>query len=140
MLRFDPFRDFDRLAFGAFPGAIPARASIPMDVVTSDSEVTITFDLPGINPDDVSLTVDRNRLTVEAARERAIGEGQRLVTGERPTGSFSRTIALSERLDSANVSARFDFGVLTITIPVAATAQPRRIEISTPVAAAASEN
>lgn len=125
--RFDPFRELDRLVSGAFEGA--ASATVPMDVVRSATDVKVHFDLPGIDPDSVELSIERNQLTLKATRRYELGEGERLVIRERPAGDFTRTLVLAEGLDATKVDAHYEHGVLTVTIPVAAIAQPRRIEI-----------
>jgi HSP20 family protein len=142
LLRFDPFRELDRMTngFATASRSTAPLATVPMDVVRSDNEVRLSFDLPGIDPADVELTVERNRLTVKAARSRDLAEGEKVVVGERPVGEWSRTLTLSEALDSSRVGAHFAHGVLTVTIPVAEVAQARRIEIATPVAPEASAN
>ena len=126
-LRFDPFRELDRLASVAFEGG--SQVSIPMDVVRSANEVRVYFDLPGIDPESVDLTVERNRLTLRVTRRWELGEGETLVVRERPSGDFTRTLVLSEGLDGGRVSADFHHGVLVVTIPVAEMAQARRITI-----------
>jgi len=137
LLRFDPFRELDRFANG-FPTT--NRSPLAMDVVRTDTEVRLSFDLPGIDPADVELTVERNRLTVKASRSRQVDEGEKVVVAERHVGSYARTLTLSEGLDTDHVEARFDHGVLTVTIPVAEVAKARRIEIATPVAPEVSAN
>jgi HSP20 family protein len=127
MLRFDPFRELDRLASVAFDGN--SSASLPMDVIRSANEVRVYFDLPGVDPDSVDLTVERNRLTLKATRRWELGEGDRLVVRERPSGDFSRTLVLSEGLDTTRVTAHYEHGVLVLTLPVAELAQPRKISV-----------
>lgn len=132
-LRFDPFRDFDRLAnvnLGSQADGV-AHTGVPMDVVRSADEVRVYFDLPGIDPDAIDLTVERNRLRLRATRGFELPEGERMVVRERPSGDFTRTLVLSEGLDAARVSARFERGVLQVAIPVADLAQPRRVQIGT---------
>jgi HSP20 family protein len=124
--RFDPFRELDRLA-SVFEGS--SNVAIPMDVVRSSNEVRVYLDVPGIEPGDIDLTVERNRLTVKVTRRWQTGENERLVVRERPSGDFVRTLALSEGLDATKVSAAYEHGVLVVTIPVAELAQPRRISI-----------
>jgi HSP20 family protein len=127
VLRFDPFRELDRLASVAFDGS--GQVTVPMDVVRSANEVRVSFDLPGVDPSTVDLTVERNRLTLQATRRSALAEGETLVVRERPSGDFSRTLKLSEGLDPSRVTAEFLHGVLTVTIPVAELAQARKIVI-----------
>jgi HSP20 family protein len=129
MLRFDPFRELDRLASVAFEGS--GQVSVPMDVVRSANEVKVAFDLPGVDPSTVDLTVERNRLTLHATRRSELADGETLVVRERPSGDFTRTLRLSEGLDASRVSAAFEHGVLTVTIPVAELAQARKVAIST---------
>ncbi|MPY94270.1 MAG: Hsp20 family protein [Acidimicrobiia bacterium] len=129
VLRFDPFRELDRLASVAFEGS--GQVTVPMDVVRSANEVRVSFDLPGVDPGTVDLTVERNRLTLQATRRSDLAEGESLVVRERPSGDFSRTLRLSEGLDPSRVTAEFRHGVLTVTIPVAEMAQARKISIAT---------
>ena len=128
MLRFDPFREFDRLVNGALETG--STVSVPLDVVRSSNAVTLHFDLPGVDPDTVELSFERNQLTLKATRRTALGEGERFVVRERPAGDFTRTLVLSEGLDASRISAAYEHGVLVVTIPVAELAQPRRIEIN----------
>lgn len=128
MLRFDPFRELDRLASVAFEGS--GQVTVPMDVVRSARQVKVAFDLPGIDPESVDLTVERNLLTLQATRRSELEEGEALVVRERPSGDFTRTLRLSEGLDPSRVSAEFLHGVLTVTIPVAELAQARKVTIS----------
>lgn len=127
MLRFDPFRELDRLVSGAFDAA--SSVSVPLDVVRSTDAVRLEFDLPGVDPASIDLSVERNQLTLKATRRPSLAEGERLVVRERPAGDFTRTLVLNEGLDGGKVSAHYEHGVLTVTIPVAELAQSRRIQI-----------
>ena len=126
VLRFDPFRELDRLT-GAFEG--PGQVGVPMDVVRSSNDVRVYFDLPGVDPDAIDLTVERNRLTLRVSRRWELAEGDDLVIRERPSGDFSRTLTLSEGLDATKLSAHYENGVLVLTIPVAEMAMARKVEI-----------
>jgi len=91
----------------------------------------VYFDLPGVDPDSIDLTVERNVLTVRAERRpNPVGEDVEMQVAERPLGVFSRQLFLGDTLDTEKVSASYDAGVLTLRIPVAEQAKPRRIEIS----------
>ena len=127
LLRFDPFRELDR-AFEEVWRGTPSP-SIPMDAVRHADRVFISFDLPGIDPDSVDLTVERNVLTVRAERTGSLQEGDQVLADERPKGTFTRRVLLGETLDTGRLEAAYDHGVLTVTIPVAEQAQPRKIEI-----------
>jgi HSP20 family protein len=126
---FDPFvqfeRQFNRLALPT-PGT---GAGMPMDAVRRDGEVALRFDLPGFDPASIDVTVDAGVLTVTAKRDDEYTEGDKLVIRERITGTFTRRVRLSDALDSAAVEASFNDGVLSVRIPVAEKAQPRKIEI-----------
>jgi HSP20 family protein len=128
LVRYDPFRQLDRLTDDVFG---PARRSswMPMDAVRRGSTVELSFDLPGVAPDAVDLTVERNVLTVKAERSWTPAEGDEVLASERPQGSVTRQVMLGEALDTSKLDARYDAGVLTITIPVAEQAQPRKVEI-----------
>ncbi|HEX6312939.1 MAG TPA: Hsp20/alpha crystallin family protein [Acidimicrobiia bacterium] len=130
LMRYDPFREIDRFTEGLFgnAGRVPW---MPMDAVRYDDRVEIHFDLPGVRQDSIDLTVERNVLTVKADRQWLPPEGAEVLTRERTQGSFSRQVLLSEALDADRVDAHYDQGVLTVTIPVAERAKPRKVEIHT---------
>ena len=123
---FDPFTHFDR-QFGRL--AQRSGSGMPMDGVRRDGEVVLRFDLPGVDPASIDVTVDRGVLTVTAKRHEEYAEHDKLVIRERITGTFTRRVHLSDDLDSAAVEASFNDGVLSVRIPVAEKAQPRKIEI-----------
>jgi HSP20 family protein len=127
LLRFDPFRELDRAFDDAWRGA--PRTSIPMDAVRHEDRVFMNFDLPGVDPDAVDLTVERNVLTIKAERGTSVQEGDQVLAEERPKGIFVRRVLLGDTLDTTKLEAAYDHGVLTVTIPVAEQAQPRRISI-----------
>jgi HSP20 family protein len=102
---------------------------MPMDAWQEDGEFVVAFDLPGISPDAVDLNVERNVLTVRAERRDATQPNVELVVSERPRGVFSRQLILGDTLDTENIKASYDVGVLTLRIPVAEQAKPRKIEI-----------
>jgi HSP20 family protein len=131
---FDPFAEFDRLArraFGAGHWTATVRPAMPMDVIRGKDEVQLRFDLPGVDPESIDVTVDRGVLTVSAKRTEETSEDEKLITRERVTGSFTRRLYLGDSLDSDKIEAAFADGVLSVRLPVLATAQPRKIEIST---------
>jgi HSP20 family protein len=122
LVRFDPFRDLDQ--FFRRPGA-----SVPMDAVRHGSQVFVSFDLPGVDPDTIDLSVERDVLTVSATRKFERNEGDEVLASERPQGTFTRRVLLGESLDTSRTEASYDHGVLTVTIPVAEQAQPRKITV-----------
>ncbi len=127
LMRFDPFRQFDRLTSELWNAN---RSVMAMDAYRHGDSFVVHFDLPGIDPGSIDLTVDRNVLTVKAERRWAPAEGQEVLTAERPQGSFSRQLFLAESLDADHIEATYDAGVLTLRIPVAEKAKPRRVEIA----------
>jgi HSP20 family protein len=104
---------------------------MPMDAWQEDQEFVVVFDLPGVNLDSVDLDVERNVLAVRAERPDPAGKDTELIAAERPRGVFSRQLILGDTLDTANVKATYDGGVLTLRIPVTEKAKPRKIEIET---------
>src|SRR6476660_4533237 len=128
LMRTDPFRELDRLTQQVF-GTAARPAAMPMDAWQEDGEFVVAFDLPGVTPDTVELNVERNVLTVRAERRDATQPNVELVVAERPRGVFSRQLILGDTLDTEHIKATYDFGVLTLRIPVAEQATPRKIAI-----------
>jgi HSP20 family protein len=130
LMRTDPFRELDRLTQQVL-GTSARPAAMPMDAWRDDQEFVVAFDLPGVSPDSVDLDVERNVLTVKAQRPEPAGKDVELIASERPRGTFSRQLILGDTLDVEHVKATYDGGVLTLRIPVAEKAKPRKIEIET---------
>ena len=131
LMRFDPFRDLDRLAQNAWGGGLERRSvAMPIDAYRKGDEFLVHFDLPGVDPGSVELTVEKNVLTVNASRQRQWSDDVELVVSERPTGNWTRQLFLGETLDAEAIQATCENGVLTVRIPVAEKAKPRRVEIS----------
>jgi HSP20 family protein len=129
LTRFDPFQEFDRLTRGLFGSASGVTGWMPMDAIRESDKVVVRFDLPGIDPGSVDVTVDGKLLTVKAERQWAPAEGAEVLIAERPQGSFTRTVQLGDNLALDQMQANYADGVLTLTIPVSETAKPRHIEI-----------
>lgn len=130
MLMLDPFRQLDRLAEQVL-GTVAHPAAMPMDAWREGDEYVIALDLPGVEVDSIDLGVDKNVLTVRAERKDPAGKDTELLASERPRGVFSRQLILGDAMETANIKAGYDAGVLTLRIPVAAQAAPRKIEIET---------
>ena len=130
---FDPFLEFDRLARRTFGAGhwTALRSAMPMDVIRGKDDVQLRFDLPGVDAESIDVTVDRGVLSVSAKRTEKTGDDEKLITRERVTGSFTRRLSLGDTLDTEKIEAAFADGVLTVTLPVLAVAQPRKVEIST---------
>ncbi|GAA4251376.1 Hsp20/alpha crystallin family protein [Dactylosporangium darangshiense] len=130
LLRTAPFRGFD--AFDQFfAGAGVRAAGAPLDAYRDGDAFFVEIDLPGVDPASIDATVDGNVLTVRAERTRTQREGVRRVITERPTGTVTRRLVLGDALDTDRLEATYDAGVLTLRIPVAEKARPRKIEIGT---------
>ena len=129
LMRSDPFREFDRLAEQVL-GTRTRPAVMPIDAYRQADRFVVDFDLPGVEQSSIDLTIEKNVLTVSAERQWKAGEDVQVVAWERPQGSFRRQLFLGEGLDSDGVEASYDNGVLTVTIPVADQAKPRKVEIS----------
>lgn len=122
LLRFDPFRDC---------APRPSGAVLPIDAVRHGDEVRLTVDLPGVEPADVDVSVDRQVLTITATKSAANPEeGDRTIAAERSRGRLTRRLTLGDTVDASQISAELDKGVLTLHLPVAAAAKPRRIEVA----------
>ena len=134
LMRTDPFRQLDRLTqqvLGNLPGTWSRPTAMPMDAYRVGEEFVVVFDLPGVSPEAIDLDVDRNVLTVKAERRpTAAGDGVEMQVAERPLGAFSRQLFLGDTLDAENITAHYESGVLTLRIPVAPQAKPRKISIS----------
>ncbi len=127
---FDPFtRDFDRIISRTFGPAWRTASAMPMDAVRTEDGLVLRFDLPGIDPASIDVTVDRGVLTVGAKRTEEHTEGEKPVIRERITGSFSRQVRLGDAAETAKIEAGYHDGVLTVRVPLAETAKPRKVAI-----------
>jgi HSP20 family protein len=131
LMRTDPFRELDRLSQQVFgtQGTVARPAVMPMDAWRDGDTFIVELDLPGVNPDSIDLDVERNVLTVRAERPGRDGDTE-LIAAERPRGVFSRQLILGDTLDTERVAASYDAGVLSLRIPVAEQAKPRKIAIN----------
>ncbi len=129
LLRYDPFRDVDRFFEQArAPRPTPSMA---MDAVRTEHQLIARFDLPGVDPESIDIEVERNSLTIKAERRWDRTEGEQVLAAERRHGSFARQLILGDNLDTGAIEAGYTDGVLTITIPVAQTAKPRKVAVGT---------
>ena len=128
LMRTDPFRELDRLTEQAL-GSKARPAVMLMDAYREGDQFVVHFDLPGMDSSSIELTVEKNVLNVSAERQWQPSESQQIVISERPQGTFTRQLLLGESLDPERVEASYDNGVLTVRIPVAEKAKPRKVEI-----------
>jgi HSP20 family protein len=133
VLRFDPFRDFDRMTeqlLGVPSGSARAPRFMPMDLYRSGDHYVLHADLPGVDPGSVDVGVENGTLTIKAQRSERTEDGVQWIASERFTGTFLRQLALGDDIDADKISATYANGVLTVTLPVAEQAKPRRVAIT----------
>ncbi|GAB11312.1 heat shock protein Hsp18 [Gordonia araii NBRC 100433] len=134
MLRFDPFSDVDALArelmTGTPTGTRRAPRFMPLDLYKVDDHYVLIADLPGADPGSIDVNVDNGVLTLSAQRSTPSEDGVQWLASERFSGAYRRQLSLGDDIDSSRISASYDNGVLTVTIPMAEEAKPRRIEVS----------
>jgi len=141
LMRTDPFRELDRLTQQMFgtEGTVARPSVMPMDAWRDGDTFHVEFDLPGVDADSIDLDVERNVVTVRAERAPRASDAE-LIAAERPRGVFSRQLVLGDNLDTDHITASYDDGVLTLGIPVAEQAKPRKIAVSSKSESAKSEN
>jgi HSP20 family protein len=134
LMRTDPFRELDRLTqqlVGNNAGTWSRPTAMPMDAYRDGDRFVVAFDLPGVSPEAIELDVERNVLTVKAERRPVVtGDHVEMQVAERPLGVFSRQLFLGDTLDTEHIEAGYEAGVLTLRIPIAERAKPRKIAIA----------
>jgi HSP20 family protein len=130
LLQNDPFRDLDYM-FSRRGRTGSEQLGMPMDAYRRGDDVWVHIDLPGVAADSLDIDVERSVLTVSAERDWQREEGDQMYLAERPRGVFQRQVHLGQGLDSEHIEAHFSDGVLTLRIPVAEKAKPRKISINT---------
>jgi HSP20 family protein len=101
-----------------------------MDLLKVDDHYVLTADLPGVDPGSVEIDVDNGTLTISAHRTARGEDSVQWLANERFFGKYRRQLSLGDGIDASAISATYDNGVLTVTIPLAEQAKPRRIEIA----------
>jgi HSP20 family protein len=129
LMRTEAFNELDRLTDQLFRGARPAV--MPIDAYRHEDDFFVHFDLPGVDPDSIDLTIEKNVLRVTAQRAWNRAEGTQVIASERPHGTFSRQLFLGDSLDTDRIEAGYDNGVLTVRLPVADKAKPRKVSVAT---------
>ena len=124
---FDPFARVARHAFG--PGPVSRASVMPLDGVRRDGDVLLRFDVPGIDPESIEVTVDRGVLSVSVKRQEELSENDKFFVHERSMGTFTRRLYLSKNLNADAVEAAYHNGVLEVRIPVLEQAKPRKVEV-----------
>lgn len=132
LMRTDPFREMDRIVqqLSGSSGTWSRPSVMPMDAYREGDEYVIALDLPGVGTEAIDIDVERNMLTVKAERRPvAKADSVKVELSERPLGVFSRQVVLADTLDTERIQADYDAGVLTLRIPIAERAKPRKISI-----------
>lgn len=101
----------------------------PVELRETDENFQVSVELPGVDREDVSVSIENNALTIRGEKRAHHTEGERVHRSERPFGQFVRRFPLSATLDLNGIAASYDVGVLTVTLPKAEQARPRTIPI-----------
>ena len=135
--RWDPFRDLQREVGRLFESLEPFhqwrvdRQFPALNLCDAGDRYLLIAQLPGATPEEVDLSITGETLTMRGERKRPEGVADESYRRqERPFGRWTRTITLPDRIDSANVSASFSHGLLTVSIPKAEGARPRQISVT----------
>jgi HSP20 family protein len=128
LMRFDPFRELDRMTEQALVGSRAPR-TLPMEAFRRGDQFIVAIDVPGVDPSEIDVTVERNVVEVTARRRPLRQEGDELIIDERPSGEFRRQLFLGDNLDPNRLSAQTDRGVLVMNIPVSEESKPRKIPV-----------
>lgn len=131
MATYNPIRDMERLADVLLDNPSRGPRQMPMDLYRDGDRYLLTADLPGMDPGSVDIDVDGQLLTIRAERTIPAGDNVKWITRERTPGSFLRQLSLGQGIDTENISASYDNGVLSVMIPVSERAKPRKVEVST---------
>ncbi|WP_203567298.1 Hsp20/alpha crystallin family protein [Aestuariimicrobium ganziense] len=127
MARFDPFREVDRLLSDVT--RTPVAAAMPMDLYRDGDTFVVAVDLPGVDPSTIDIDMDGATVTIRAERTSGAPDGAQWLARERAVGTFARQLTLGRGLATDQIGADYSDGVLTLTIPVAETAKPRKIQV-----------
>jgi HSP20 family protein len=128
LMRFDPFRELDRLTDQTLAGVRTAR-TLPLEALRRGDQFIVALDVPGMEGRDIDVTAERNVIEITARRRPIRQEGDEVIVDERPQGEFRRQLFLGDNLDPNKMTAVCDRGVLTLTIPVSEESKPRKVEI-----------
>jgi HSP20 family protein len=128
---FDPLLTLDRMLSRMSSGYQGGSSQMvpPMDVYRRGDEFVVELDIPGVDPSSIDITVERNMLTAAGELHPRHDDADELLVCERPHARFRRQVYLGESLDTENIRASYENGVLRVTIPVSREQQSRRITV-----------
>lgn len=137
LTRFDPFWDVDDM-FNRFMvrpllrEGMEVEPQIKMDVKEADGKYLVNAEIPGVNKDDIHVTVDGNRVSIsaEVKQEKETKEGERVIRCERSYGMASRSFTLADEVDQSQVQAKYNNGMLELTLPKKPGSSRKEISIS----------
>ena len=127
-INYDPVTLRDELRGRAISGG-RQPSSFPMDAYRRGDQFLVHLDLPGVQPETIDVTVENQVLSVSAERQFEEHAGDEFLVSERPQGRFSRQLRLGSTIDTENIAASYDDGVLTLTLPVSERARPRQVQV-----------
>lgn len=127
-MSFDPFSQLDRIAQSVFDTSRQPRL-MPVDLFREGDRYVLNADLPGVDPGSVDVDVDGHLLTIRAERTESNRDNSRWLAQERPFGSYVRRFTIGDDVDAQSISATYDNGVLSVMIPIAERAKPRKVQI-----------
>jgi HSP20 family protein len=132
----DRMLTLNRVFDQAVNGSLGSKVWVPaLDVAERGDAYLVHVELPGVNPEQVDISFEQNVLTIRGTKPASFetpNEGElRVFAAERVHGSFERAVRLPEFIDAERIEASYAYGVLTVTVPKAVAAQPRKINIKT---------
>ncbi|WP_449279116.1 Hsp20/alpha crystallin family protein [Leucobacter sp. GX24907] len=130
-MSFDPFTELDRLTAGMLAPRSAPRV-MPVDLYRDQNRYVLTADMPGVDPGSVDIDLDGQLLTIRAQRSSGTAEGKKWLAQERSFGNYLRQFSIGEGVDTSDISASYDNGVLSVIIPLSEKAKPRKITVETP--------
>lgn len=128
-MSFDPFSQLDRFAQSVFDTSRQPRL-MPVDLFREGDQYVLNADLPGVDPGSIDVDVDGHLLTIRAQRSAGNRETTRWLAQERPFGSYMRQFSIGDDVNPEGISATYDNGVLSVVVPIAERAKPRKISVA----------
>jgi len=130
---YNPFREMDRVLNQVTRQVAAENRAMPMDLFRKGDTFVVKMDLPGVDPSSIDIDVDDRTLTVRAERASEVletrDEKNQWLSRERSFGAYARQLTLGRGLDLAGIEADYADGVLTLTVPVAEEAKPRKVAV-----------
>lgn len=130
---YNPFHEIDRMLDQVTKTATGESRLMPLDLFRDGDVYVAKMDLPGVDPSSIDIDVDDRTLSIRAERksdEIRRDDESHWVSRERSYGAFARQLTLGTGLDLAHISADYTDGVLSLTIPIAEEAKPRKISVT----------